>query len=306
MTNTFILPSPRIAPPLDPGFRPPVLANRAFEREVADAGGGVPLVIALERSDGAVSRFETRVFPETHPRFAAGLPYAERLFKFLLWQCGGWQAWIGGPRPIGDHIREVYSPGGARAFDWQFMGEDVYERRFTVIPCDASEAPPARESGQALGRHLDGCRIGFDLGASDRKVSAVVDGQAVYSEEVVWTPSTEADPAYHYREIRAALETAAAKMPRLDAIGGSSAGVYVNDSVRVASLFRAVPRERYAEVRTIFHRLREEFGVPLSIVNDGDVTALAGSMSLEDHSVLGIALGSSEAAGYVNAEGNIT
>ncbi|HOC18485.1 MAG TPA: hypothetical protein PKK95_09465 [Vicinamibacterales bacterium] len=306
MSHEFILPEPRIAPQLDPGFRPPALANRAFAREVRESGGGVPLVIAMERSDGAVSRFETRVFSESHPRFQAGLPYAERLFKFLLWQWGGWRAWIGGPRAIGAHIRDTYSPGGARAFDHQFMGEDVYEHTFTVIPCDPAEVPAARESGQPLGRHLDGCRIGFDLGASDRKVSAVIDGQAVYSEEVVWTPSTQSDPEYHYREIRTALETAAAHLPRLDAIGGSSAGVYVNDTVRVASLFRAVPRERYGEVRSLFHRLRQEFGVPLSIVNDGDVTALAGSMSLEDHSVLGIALGSSEAAGYVNAEGNIT
>ncbi len=306
MSHEFILPEPRIVPPLDPGFRPPVLANRAFDREVREAGGGVPFVIAMERSDGAVSRFETSVFPESHPRFQASLPYAERLFKFLLWQWGGWRAWIGGPRAIGGHIRDTYSPGGARAFDHQFMGEDVYEHTFTVIPCDPAEVPVARESGQPLGRHLDGCRIGFDLGASDRKVSAVIDGQAVYSEEVVWTPSAQADPEYHYREIRTALETAVAHMPRLDAIGGSSAGVYVNDTVRVASLFRAVPRERYGEVRSLFHRLRREFGVPLSIVNDGDVTALAGSMSLEDHSVLGIALGSSEAAGYVNAEGCIT
>jgi predicted NBD/HSP70 family sugar kinase len=260
----------------------------------------------MERSEGAVSRFETRVFPESHPRFGAALPYAERLFKFLLWQWGGWRAWIGGPRAIGEHIRQTYSPAGARAFDHQFMGEDVYEHAFMVIPCDPKVVPPARESGRPLGRHLDGCRIGFDLGASDRKASAVVDGEPVYSEEVVWSPSTQSDPAYHYSEIRAALRSAAAHMPRLDAIGGSAAGVYVNDAARVASLFRRVPRERYSDVRTIFHRLRDEFGVPLAIVNDGDVTALAGSMSLEDHSVLGIALGSSEAAGYVNAEGNIT
>jgi predicted NBD/HSP70 family sugar kinase len=55
----------------------------------------------------------------------------------------------------------------------------------------------------------------------------------------------------------------------------------------------------------MFLRIREEMGVPLEVINDGDVTALAGSMSIEDNAVLGIALGSSEAAGYVNAEGHI-
>jgi predicted NBD/HSP70 family sugar kinase len=51
--------------------------------------------------------------------------------------------------------------------------------------------------------------------------------------------------------------------------------------------------------------MRDELGVPLEVINDGDVTALAGSMSIEDNAVLGIALGSSEAAGYVNGEGHI-
>jgi hypothetical protein len=41
------------------------------------------------------------------------------------------------------------------------------------------------------------------------------------------------------------------------------------------------------------------------VINDGDVTALAGSMSLEDNGVLGIAMGSSEAVGYVDLNGNI-
>jgi len=134
----------------------------------------------------------------------------------------------------------------------------------------------------------------------------VVDGEAVYSEEVVWEPRTQSDPTYHYREIMAALKTAASKMPRVDAIGGSAAGVYIDNRVRVASLFRGVPKERYGEVRDLFLRIRDEMGVPLEIANDGDVTALAGSMSLGDNGVLGIAMGSSEASGYVNMEGNIT
>ena len=46
--------------------------------------------------------------------------------------------------------------------------------------------------------------------------------------------------------------------------------------------------------------------VPLEVVNDGEVTALAGSMSLGENAILGIALGTSTAAGYVTPEGNIT
>jgi predicted NBD/HSP70 family sugar kinase len=223
-----------------------------------------------------------------------------------MWQKGGWKIYVGGPKNIGEFIKKCYSPGGARDFDYQFMEEYVYEKTFKVVPCDPEEVPPELESGQPLGRHLNGCRIGFDLGASDRKVSAVVDGQAVFSEEVVWDPRNQSDPDFHYREIMRSLRAAASKMPRVDAIGGSAAGIYIDNRVRVASLFRGIPPERYDEVRNLFIRIQDEMGVPLEIVNDGDVTALAGSMSLEDNGVLGIAMGSSEAGGYVNMEGNIT
>jgi predicted NBD/HSP70 family sugar kinase len=264
------------------------------------------LVIGLKRSDGYLSRFETKVFPEGHESADANLDYVERIVKFLLWQKGGWKIYVGGPRSIGEYIKRCYSPGGMRAFDYKFMEDYVYDENFEVIPCDPGEVPPEMESGQPLGRHLNGCRIGFDLGASDRKVSAVIDGQAVFSEEILWDPRGQTDPEYHYREIMSSLKTAASKMPRVDAIGGSAAGIYIDNRVRVASLFRGIPAERYGEVRNLFLRIRDELGVPIEIANDGDVTALAGSMSLEDNGVLGIAMGSSEAGGYVNLEGNIT
>ncbi len=302
----FTLVEPHFVPPLDEGFRPAALANRAFRQAVMDSGAGVPLVLGVERNDGELSRYETVVFADEHPRAGANLRYAERLVKFLLWQRGGWKVYVGGPRRIGEHIRQCYAPAGERRFDYHFMGEDVYERTFTVVPCAAEEVSPARESGKPLGRHLDGCRIGFDLGASDRKASAVIDGQAVYSEEVVWEPRKHSDPEYHYREIMAGLKSAAAHLPRVDAIGGSSAGIIINNRPMIASLFRGVPKERFDEVRTLFLRIRNEMGVPLEVINDGDVTALAGAMSLEDTGILGLALGSSEAAGYVDRQGNIT
>jgi predicted NBD/HSP70 family sugar kinase len=306
MSSAFALVAPAFVPPLEPEFRPAALASRAFRREVAASGDGVPLVIGLERPDGSVSRFETVAFPDGHPRATANLVYAERLVKFLLWARGGWKVTIGGPASVGEQIARTYAPGGARGFDYRFMGEQIYGRPFTVVACRADDVPPAREAGQPLGRHLDGCRIGFDLGASDVKVSAVVDGQAIFSEEIVWEPTGQADPDYHYRHVRAALDLARAKLPRLDAIGGSSAGVIVDNRPMVASLFRGVPPERFHEVHDLFLRLRREFGVPLEVVNDGDVTALAGAMSIEDTGVLGIALGSSEAGGYVDLNGAIT
>jgi len=303
--ETLKLVRPKFVPPLDPDFRPAVLANHAFRKEVTASGVGVLLVLGLERAEGQVSRFETQVFPENHPQTGANLMYVERLVKFLLWQRGGWSVYVGGPQSVGEYIRKTYAPDGARKFECHFMGEDVYEHAFRVVACAAAEVPPAREIGQPLGRHLDGCRIGFDLGASDRKVSAVVDGQVVYSEEVVWEPRKQTDPEYHYHEITAALRSAAAKLPRVDAIGGSSAGIFINNRPMIASLFRGIPKECFGQVKNLFLRIRDEWKVPLEVINDGDVTALAGAMSLEDNGVLGIALGSSEAAGYVSLDGNI-
>ncbi|MBN1303905.1 MAG: ROK family protein [Anaerolineales bacterium] len=294
---------PGFIPALDEDFCPAVLANRSFQKRTSMVG--VPLVIGLERENKFLSRYETQVFPEDHPDFEENFQYIERIVKFILWQQGGFKLYIGGPRPIGEYLSRVYAPDGERKFDYHFMGEQVYEKTFSVVLCDPEAVPVQNEIGKALGRHLDGCRIGFDLGASDRKVSAVVDGNVHYSEEVIWEPRKKKDPEYHYREVMAALKMAASKMPRVDAIGGSSAGIYIDNRPMVASLFRGIPRDRFGEIKNMFLRIQQEMQVPLKIINDGDVTALAGSMSLEDNGILGIAMGSSEAAGYVDMNGHI-
>jgi predicted NBD/HSP70 family sugar kinase len=303
MADSLELVRPRLLPPLDTEFRPAALVNRAYKRLTKDMG--VPLVIALERGDAKLSRYEIQVLPETHPQAQQNYYFAERLLKFLLWQRGGSKVFIGGPRQIGEYLKHCYAPDGKRSFDYHFMGDQVYQRKFSIEICDPDQVPAEYDPGKSLGRHLDGCRIGFDLGASDRKVSAVVDGQVVYSEEVIWEPRSRADPDYHYHEIMQAIKTAASKMPRVDAIGGSSAGIYVDNRPMVASLFRGIPPERFEEVRQLFLRIRQELNVPMEVINDGDVTALAGSMSLEDNGVLGIAMGSSQAAGYIDLQGRI-
>ena len=296
--------TPAIIAPLDRGFLPAVLFSRKY-RQLVSANGGVPLRIAVERGDGSISRYDTTVIPAKAGHGEATRLYVERIVKMLLWQRGGWKVYVGGAAEIGNYIKQVYSPTGARKFDYEFMG-GVYEHTFEVVVTSADAVPAAKETTIPLGRHLDGCRVGFDLGASDRKASAVVNGEAVFSEEVVWDPRNATDPEYHYKGVMDSIKRAASHMPRLDAVGGSAAGVYINNRVRVASLYRGVPKEQFEKIASLFLRIREELGVPLEVVNDGEVTALAGSMSLNDNPVLGIALGSSQAAGYADHEGNIT
>jgi predicted NBD/HSP70 family sugar kinase len=299
---------PAFRPVLDPDFQPAALWNRAYRALVSETGG-VPLTLALERTRGIISVYRTSVLPggsELTQR------YLERLLKFLLWQKGGHRITIASAPPIASHLadylRRVYSPSGARAFDYEFMGERVYGSPLTIESCAIEDAPQEREAAAPLGRHLEGCRIGFDLGASDRKCAAVIDGQVVFSEEVGWQPATQADPQYHYDGIHDSLRRAAAHLPRVDAIGGSAAGVYVNNEVRVGSLYRAVARDQFdSRIRRLFFELQSAWGgVPFDVVNDGEVTALAGSMALRDNAVLGIAMGSSLAAGYVTPQGTIT
>ncbi len=286
-------------PPLDSEFLAPVLVHRAY---AARAGSGQPLILALERESGRVSRFETRIV-EGDPGTAR---YVERIVKFLLWSRGGWKLTVGGSASIADFLRREYSPSGARSFDVELMAR-VYGHDFQVEHCGLDEVPASNESGSALGGHLDGCRIGFDLGASDYKISAVREGEVVFSEEYPWQPRDQADPDYHWHHLNAGLKAAAACLPRVDAIGGSSAGVIVGNEIRVASLFRSVPANRFAtDVRGMFKRLAHEWRVPVEVVNDGDVTALAGAMSLKKNAILGIAMGSSEAAGYIDRSGGIT
>ena len=297
----------KFQPVLDPEFVPAALWNRAYRARVKETGGR-NLAIALERSDGSVSVFRTAVLPHEGKNVAINNRYVERLLKFLLWQKGGYRVSIGGDARIADHVRSVYAPEGARAFDYKFMGERVYGRPMAIENSAFDAASVERETAAPLGRHLDGFRIGFDLGASDRKCAAVADGRVVFSDEVAWNPSAQADPQYHFDGIHDSLKRAAVHLPRVDAIGGSAAGVYVNNEVRVGSLYRAVPRDLFdSRVRRLFFELQAAWGrIPFEVVNDGEVTALAGSMALNDNAVLGIAMGSSLAAGFVTPQGAIT
>jgi len=290
------------------GFLPASLWNRAYRELVRESGGGRPVKLALERGRGAVCVFETAVLPEGAPNSALNRRYVERLVKFLLWQKGGYRLTVAGAPELAQYLRRVYSVEGARAFDSRFMAERIYGHPFAVEDRAYADAPAPSEDALPLGRHLDGYRIGFDLGASDRKCAAVANGEVVFSEETPWNPGAQSDPRYHFDGIHDSLRRAAACLPRVDAIGGSAAGVYVANEVRVGSLYRSVPAGLFeTRVRRLFFELREAWGgVPFEVVNDGEVTALAGSMALGDGAVLGVAMGSSLAAGFVTPRGAIT
>lgn len=288
------------SPELDPNFCPIHRFNQEFLKSAAK-----PVGIAVERANGQMAVCRTYIHGSEEFE-AADCYYIERLVKTLLWMKGGYRVYVSGDEGVYEYLKSAYSATGSQAFDWDYMA-NIFEKPFEVILTDT--LPEPHDEPKSMGGHLDGCRIGFDAGGSDRKVSAVINGETVYSEEVVWYPKVNSDPDYHYGGIVAALKSADEHMPRVDAVGVSSAGVYINNRTMNASLFLKVPKSDFdAKVKDIYIRaITDTFGdIPYEVINDGDVSALAGAMSLGENNVLGIAMGTSEAVGYVDSEGRIT
>ena len=286
-------------PELDPEFIPFGLWAESYLK-----GAAKPIAIAVEKNEGYVSVHHTKIYG-TAEMAAADYRYVERYVKFLLWSIGGFKVYVCGCSELAKKLQEAYSLNGERAFDYDFF-QKLYEQELQIIDLPLDQCPASNEIPKPLGGHLDGCRIGFDAGGSDRKVSAVIDGETVYSEEVVWFPKKNPDPSYQYGHILEAFKTAASKMPRVDAIGVSSAGVFIGNAPMISSIFYCVPRDRWDEVKTVFDRAAAEIGdVPIVVANDGDVSALAGAMGMGKGSLMGMAMGTSEAVGYVDKDMNV-
>ena len=296
-------------PELDQGFVPLGLFFKYHQMAATK-----PLCIAVERSGGQIGTWECKVCG-TPEMAEADAYYVDRMVKFLLWSWGGFKVYICGDDALARQIQKAYTATGTRAFDKDFM-ENVYEREFQVVSLPYESRPAPFQKSESVGRHTNGARIGFDAGGSDRKVSAVIDGETIYSEEVVWYPKVNPNPDYHYLGILAACATAAAKIMekgrKVDGIGVSSAGVYIDNKCMVASLFLKVAKSDFEKkVKNIYTRVAEDlsrmlgYEIPVVVANDGDVSALAGAMGLGENGIMGIAMGTSEAVGYVDGEGNI-
>ena len=287
-------------PKLDPTFIPFGVWREAYLK-----GAEKPLAIALERDKGRISVHHT--FIHGTPEMAeADYRYVERYVKFLLWSTGGFRVSICGCSELAQRLQKAYTPEGERHFDYTFVNQ-LYERNLEILDLPLEACPQANEVAEPMGGNMEGCRIGFDAGGSDRKVSAVIDGECVYSEEVIWFPKLQEDPEYHFQHIVEALKTAASKMPRVDAIGVSTAGTLIGNAPMVASLFIKVPRSQWDKVKTIYDRAAAEIdpNIPVLVANDGDVSALAGAMGLGKGNLMGIAMGTSEAGGYGAEDQNV-
>ena len=283
---------------LDKNYLPIEMAFRLYEQNSVD---GIPFSISVIRNDS--ERFTSNL-KIVNPSSWDTLKYVVKTIRSLLYIVGGYKIELAGDEKLCAKIAEIFSKTGYRSFDANFMRR-VFDTPFIVERVKENQIKPTFTKTQAVGQNLNGCKIGFDAGGSDRKVSAVIDGKSVYSEEVIWFPKLNDNPSYHKEEIIRAFKTAASKLPRIDGIGVSTAGIVVNNQLKISSLFVKVPDSKWqTEVQNIYIDCAKALGenIPISVANDGDVTALAGAMELSDNGVLGIAMGTSEAAGYYNTE----
>ena len=273
------------------------------------AGKADVVAIAWEREDGKVFRYDLPIPRRLDPKAAKQVSYVvERIAKFIVWSAGGWKLYLAGPDAVVKPVAKAYTKKGARAFDYDFF-TSIYGRPVEAVVVPLKAMPETNESPKAVKTVADGCRIGFDLGASDFKISALKNGKVVFSKEFPWDPRNNADPEYHYSKLTAGLKEAAASLPRVDAIGGSTAGTLVGQKMGIASLFRAIKERnpsKFEEAQNMFFRIEKDWGVPFAIYNDGDVTALAGMITMGRKGILGVAMGSSEAVGYVDMKGRMT
>ena len=265
--------------------------------------------VAWEREEGKVFRYDLPVPKRLSPEAVKYVAHVvERIAKFALWAAGGWKLWLSGPEKVLAPLKKAYSAKGARAFDYDFFSS-IYGRKVEVAIVPAKKMPETNEKLSHVKTVADGNRIGFDLGASDFKISALKKGKVVFSKEFPWDPRNQPDPEYHYSHLTAGLKEAAKALGRVDAIGGSTAGVLVGQKLGLASLFRAVKEKnpsKFEEAQNIFYRIEKDWGVPFAVYNDGDVTALAGMISMGKQGILGVAMGSSEAVGYVDPKRRMT
>ena len=294
-------------PKYDKGFKPAIIALREFEEKVKNSDVQTELTICLERTKGYNYIYKMNIFQDETGHDEENFDFVERIVKTLLWIVGGYKIYIAGSHYLALKLKDAYSDKGLRSFDYHFMSK-VYENEFQVIECDVKDIPELKQETQKMENNLGGCRIGFDAGGSDRKVSALIDGEVVFSDEVVWFPKINSDPQYHFDGIMDSMKTAASYLPRVDSIGVSTAGICIDNKIMVASLFIKVPEEEFNKrVKTIYIDVAKQFGdVPLVVANDGDVTALAGAIELNQDRVLGIAMGTSEAAGYIGLHNCLT
>ena len=288
---------------LDQNFKPIILDLEKFKKKVKDSGNQNLLSIILIK-DNFVYRKDIEVFSDGY-NDEYNIYIIERYIKSMLYIYGGYKLFISGSNYIYKRIKEFYSKDGKRSFDYNFMSR-IYNHEFEVIEINKDEIPESFEKTTKIEENLNGYRIGIDVGGSDIKVSILRYGEVISSKEIIWNPKEEVNPSYHYNFIYNVLKNAYTELLSIDSIGISTAGVVVNNKLMISSIFRGVDDEYQDKTKNLYidviHMLETDIGktIPFKVINDGDASALGGVFGNNLSSCLGIAMGTSEAGGYID------
>lgn len=317
----LLLCRPGVRAPLDPGFSPVALAKKQYREAAKNCKDSVSW--ALPRADGCAAA-SLKVFPPDHKDYDASVYLAGVMIQESIWRCAATSLQLAGPKAICEALKADFEPGGKYAFEADVMPKacGTPDAGFPVTIVKASELPPNHDTEQICGTDATGCRLAFDLGKSDVKTVAVYNNEVLYAKDTKWDV-TNPDPDYHFKIICEELEKAKAaavkQVPefKCQAVGGSSTGtVSANSDATWCDIFPNVPPALYKQkVVDIYHRIAKEVAgdVPVKVINDGEVTALAAVKKLNDDptftgnpgNILGISMGSSEGGGYANENGNL-
>merc|ERR1712232_721677 len=237
------------------------------------------------------------------------------MIQETIWRCGATGLQLSGPAKICECLKAAYGADGEFGFEAQTMPKcfGTPDAGFPVEVVGEGDLPAAKDTPQECGKDANGCRLAFDLGKSDIKTVAIKDGEVLDSKETEWDV-TNVDPQYHFDAIVAAMKSTIERAKEkgfgdIQAVGGSATGTVSGDNEATwCDIFPNVPPDVYKEkVVDIFKRIAKEVAgdVPLKVINDGEVTALAAVQKIGVGNIMGISMGSSEGGGYANADGNL-
>ena len=295
-------------PILDHEFKPAYFENIEYLNAVKEFCESEEIDIAIERDNNKVDVFHLNIFPQGIGMDKENLKYVERLIKAILLIKGGWRIQIYGSDYIYYHIKKVFTSQPNGNFFYLFASK-VYGKELTVeLVTKKNMVLKKYDKTKEIKRIDKGSRIGIDVGGSDIKVVAVIDKEVVFSREIIWNPKENDNIQYHYEKLRSAIKMASKYLEHIDFIGVSSAGIIVDNEVKLAALFKKVPEsDSNDRVQKIYSNLAKEFNNVKCIVNnDGDITALTLARNSNDIGILGISMGTSEGAGYITRENCIS
>ncbi len=287
-------------PELESNFVPILLWNQAYLKKAKE-----PLTLAISNKLGQCIIHHTLIRNDKTSGQADKF-FVEQLAKSLLWLYGGNKITVVGNALVFNHLRNTFSVSGARASEVVFMS-NIYDEAFVVERKPAPPKPANRK--RMLTQQLNGYRIGIDINSYDRKCAAVHNGEILYMEQVLWNPMVESDPEFHFKSVVESIHVAAKRLPRIDGIGVSTTGVFVENQARFSDLFHSVPGMDFSDALIdLYPRAAKAMGCGEGLVveNEGDVSALAGAMTMDCKGVLSLHFGHKFTAGFVDNDGYLT